>query len=703
MSHNSLTAFIRRVRSQGTCLRRIKLKDKTLGERCFELYSLQKDRFILQTSATFEKDQETSSHRRPVILIRRKDLLAGNPHGWLFALGVGHFGSILTPLFSKAFGEDFCKVPPQRRTEILAHKVVLASLTPRTLDLLQRDTDFQLLKEADEWLQQHAIELNQIRFIERTADVLDYAERMGQLWRVRSQVYTLEEMRESLHRAYLHFETEAHYYVSIRGVRWLTYQEFCRLIETFKVAPEKIRDTLREWVALTAGETQSAMRRIKFSGRYAIEFFGLSHEHAEQFIIPVLEAIAAASISLQRQMRPEDVIETLEGLAILFRKFLTAPFFADIESEAAIRELYARISDDATATTKKIDFDARRIALPGATFNHGVATYHVPWIDKQSKTVIDYLTQRLSQNEMVEHINIYDVRSAKVLASGSGKSREIVLKTNRMPIPISYIQKRLGSVRAGYANYLLTRANVFRALGVDYPFFQLINITSHDQHREETPYFIRSRCPGDPLDAIAPELFKVDPKNPESYEEPNVILALAELYGNAAAQNLTVKKFLTSPISSCRFGQGKEIFEFAYDARFHRPMPTRVRICSIRGTMGWPNLTRNSTNLKEVHKFYLHAYALAMGNFWRQHAESCTLNECASAFFNGFERKIEAILWAYHSDKENFDTFDPGLRQIYNFRERFDFALWALQRAGKDLSALREHFMDHVRAVFIRT
>jgi hypothetical protein len=78
------------------------------------------------------------------------------------------------------------------------------------------------------------------------------------------------------------------------------------------------------------------------------------------------------------------------------------------------------------------------------------------------------------------------------------------------------------------------------------------------------------------------------------------------------------------------------------------------------------------------------------------------LNECAAAFFNGFERKIEAMLWTYHSDQVNFDTFDPGLRKIYDFRAKLDFALWALQRAGKDLPALREHFMDHVRDVFIR-
>jgi hypothetical protein len=63
---------------------------------------------------------------------------------------------------------------------------------------------------------------------------------------------------------------------------------------------------------------------------------------------------------------------------------------------------------------------------------------------------------------------------------------------------------------------------------------------------------------------------------------------------------------------------------------------------------------------------------------------------------------MEAMQWMYYNDKHNFDTFDPGLRQIYNFRARLDFALWGLERAGKDLPALREHFMDHVRDVFVR-
>jgi hypothetical protein len=590
-------------------------------------------------------------------------------------------------------------VPQNRRSEVIARKVVLANLTPKTIDLLQRDTEFNLLAEADQWLQGYHLGLEHIRYFERTPAVLAYTERLGQLWRVRPQVYALEEMRETLERAYQLLESDTHFYVSVRGIRWLTYAEFMRIAGLARTAPEVIKGALHEWVAMPSGTNQSAMRSLKFAGRHAMEFFGIPRDAAELYLIPALERMLEGI--LLKRMNADDVADTLEGVGLLFKKSLTSPAFADANSDESVRALYDLISDDVTSISTTMDFDARKIALPGATFHNGIPVFH-PGIDKQSRAVVEYLTQRLSHNEYAEYINICDVRSAKALSSGSGQSREIVMKTNRTPVPNAYVQKRLGSVRSGYANYMLTRANVFRALGADYPFFQLISVTSHDQHKEETPYFIRSRCPGDPLDAISPALFRVDPNNPESNEDPNVVLKLAELYGWAAAQNLVVKKFIPGDNPTCRFGRGKEIFEFIYDARYHRPMPARVRVCSIRGTMGWPNLTRNSTNLRDVHKFYLHAYAIAMGTFWRQHAEACTLNECASAFFNGFERKMEAMQWTYYSDRKNFDTFDPGLRQTYNFRARLDFALWGLERAGKDLPALREHFMDHVRDVFVR-
>ena len=216
------------------------------------------------------------------------------------------------------------------------------------------------------------------------------------------------------------------------------------------------------------------------------------------------------------------------------------------------------------------------------------------------------------------------------------------------------------------------------------------------------PYFLRSRSPGDPLDAIDPALFRCNPQNPHSPEEPAVVLALATLYGSAAAQNLAAKKYLPGPPPTSRFGIGKEIFQFVYDPFLHRQMPTHVQVCSIRGTLGWPNPAQDEANLRDAHRFYLRAYALALGDYWGAHKEACTLNECASAFFDGFARKTEAMHWAYLRNRRDFDAFAPRLPRRYAFRLKRDFALWALSRAAETLPALREHFMDAVRDVFVK-
>ncbi|MBR4946847.1 MAG: hypothetical protein IKZ27_07645, partial [Kiritimatiellae bacterium] len=245
-------------------MRRIETRG-TLGVRKFEVYAYQDDRFLFQVSPAVERDSGESA-RRPVVLVRRKDLISGHPKGWILAVGAGHFGTILTPLLNREFGEDLCKVPAQRRTEVLTRKIVLASLTTRTLDLLQRDTDFELLIEADQWLQQYRLGLEHIRFFERTPDILNYAEKLGQLWRIRHQVYAISEMRETLQRAYQHLESDVHYYVSVRGIRWLTVEEFQRIAKMARETPEKITAALREWVAMPTGDNKSAMRSVKFAG-----------------------------------------------------------------------------------------------------------------------------------------------------------------------------------------------------------------------------------------------------------------------------------------------------------------------------------------------------------------------------------------------------------------------------------------------------
>lgn len=700
MAQKAFERMIRHVRTTGKKIERLKCESAS-AMYAFDAYSLGDDLFLFQQEVK-SAEPDGDSGRRLMAVMRRKDLHSGR-RGYLFIAGTGRFGMMLTPLLSGAFGPAYAHVPRTRRSELLRSHVALGRLTDAGAELLQRDTDFTLLKEVDCWLQSHGFALNEVLFCERTPEALAYTERLGQVWRVRPRVFTVAEMRDLVAQSWQRMESEAQYYVSVRGVHWLTCGEFNRLAEFARSNPAAVTGCLREWVALVPGERLVAMRRPKARGNHAIEFFGISRADAEQILIPSLERLLEG-MTLGR-MTADDMADVLLGLGHLFVRLLERPIYADLQADETIEALYDLIVDchetDEEEEQGTIDFDARRIALPGVTFTNGQPTEH-PGVDRQSLAVVKHLMRSLSLNEHVEYINIYDVRSAKDLTSGSGKSREIVLKTDRIPVPVSYVQKRLGSVRAGYANYMLTRANVFRALGADYPAFQLLTVVSHGQMHEETPYFLRTRCPGDPLSAIPSSLFRAEPENAESTELPDVVLALAELYGSAAAQNLVVKKYISDPQPTNRFGIGKEIFEFEYDPFRHRPMPANVQICSIRGTMGWPDLRQNSTNLRDLHRFYLKSYALVVGEYWRNHAEACTLNECASAFFDGFERKIEAMHWTYHRNRKDFDTFDPGLRPIYRFREKLDFALWALNRSAADLSALREYFMDYVRDAFIK-
>ncbi len=700
MAQSAFERIIRQARRRGSHMGEV-AAESAAERHLFDVYAWEDDLFLIQRGLL--PAAGCLARRHPVMLMRRRDLRIG-AKGWLFCAGLGNFGTVLTPLFSGAFGKGLCRVPRARRSETLLRRVVLGNQTGRCLNLLQRETDFDLLREADAWLQRQGFGLDEVAFFERTPEALAYTCALGQMWRVRPCRHTPAEQREALGAAFQRMDSSVRYFVSVRGVHWLTYREFLRVARLARDGSEggraRLLECLREWVSLAPGmRGPAAMRRPKSGVRHVIEFFGIPRREAERMLIPALERLLEGMVL--GRMTQEDVADTLEGLCRLFLHLLRTPAFADLGTTDTVGALYRLLADDLSGDdAARRDFDARRVALPGVTFEAGKAIPH-PGAERRTLQTIGWLVGRLSLNEHAEHVNVFEVRSTKAHPSGAGQSREIVLKTDRMPVPVSYVEKRLSSVRVGYANYMLTRANVFRALGADYPAFQLLTVVTHDGRREETPYFLRTRCPGDPLDAIPAERFRSDPANPSGAEDPDIVLALAGLYGGAAAQNLATKKYLPAE-RICRFGRGKEIFEFVYDPFKHRPMPARVRVCSIRGTMGWPNLERTEDNLREAHRFYLRAYAAALGDYWRGHAEACTLNECAAAFFDGFVRKTEAMHWAYGQRRADFDTFDPGLRPIYAFRPKLDFALWALERTAEDLPKLRERFMDAVRDVFVK-
>lgn len=689
----ALERLVHTIKQQGECSRRLRVLSGDHA-RNFDLYELGEDRFLIQADLF----RARSDRRRSLMMIPRADLRTGRS-GWLAIAASGAFSAVLLPLLSGRLG-DLCRVGRSRRSDVLRTRTVLGNITAEGVDLLQRDTDFRLVTEADRWLQHQGLALNEIHFLDNSPEILRYTRLCGQEWRIRPTVYTLAEMRDAVARSWQTLDAAVHYCVSLRGVHYLTYPEFMRMLAMADSSPETLRGCLREWVALTDGHTLSGMRRIKHDNLHVVEIFGVRRADAEKFLIPALERLLEG-ITLGR-MRHDDIADTMAGIGLLYQGLLISPEYASLRSEATVRALYALVAERGRLTQKEAisqAFDARRTALPGATFEDGVPVFH-PGADERTKAVVHHLMSRLSEREVAEYINVYEVRSSKSLEVS--QIREIVIKTNLHPIPESYIVKRLNSVKVGYTTYLLTRAMFFRALGIVYPDLELLPYAEGGSSRHrEIPYFLRARCPGSALSAIPKHLFSVDPYNPESQEDPDVVLRLAELYGKAAAQNLIVKKF-TPQDRSCRFGIGKEIFEFSYDAAKRRMMPARVQICSIRGSMGWPNFECSQENLEEVYRLYLRTYAEALGEYWRSHSEACTLAETATAFFDGFESMAMTVHWNYTSHRESFDSFEPEIREVYCFRERMRFVLWSLERMVSDIAMLRERFMDAVRDVFIK-
>ena len=220
------------------------------------------------------------------------------------------------------------------------------------------------------------------------------------------------------------------------------------------------------------------------------------------------------------------------------------------------------------------------------------------------------------------------------------------------------------------------------------------------QAGREMNYFIRNRCAGEPLDDIPPRMFQRGGEfgGREAGEDPEVVLALGGLLGNAAAQNLALKKYLPET-GSCRFGVGKEIFEFGYDIKSKREMPMRVMLCSIRGALGWKDLSQTEENLNALFDYYLGCYAQVLCRYWRKHSEAVGLAELADRFFDGFELKTREMHWLYSSRREQFKAFDPQLRQAYAFTKKWSFALWSFDRQLRRVEALRALFALKVKAV----
>lgn len=690
MARRFFNQFMHRIKHEA----RHRPGDVTISEssgkkRTFEAYDWGCDTFVFETRLASIDDNA----RLPVSVVRKSVLLRG-AQGFVFIATCGNHSVALVPLLSGMLW-NLGQVAPKNRSAIIRDRVVMGNVNGKAIDIYQRDTFASAIIEADEWFRGVGLGLDRVFFVERTAEILEHYRKLGQEWRIRTQTRTRSGMEEFCRSSHRSIDTAATYYYSVKGVHFLTYAEFMRITAMAEKDPAAVTAILREWVALANGSRFSNMRLLKYQGHKEIDFFGLKTGRAESLIVPGLERLLEG-ITIGRSL-PGDVFVTLTGIGTIFLQALERPDYADETSDAFIVDLYNHLTGtiylDGTDSALP-HFDDRRVALPGATYRGGKAEPH-PSADARSLSILGQLEHMLNFNESMEHVNIYEIRPSEDVPVGQGNTREIVYKTNRAPLVSSLIEKRFASSLPGYGSYMLTRVNAFRALGASYCSYQLLTRLG-ETTRAETHFFLREWCPGDSLDFISPSCFVTSESDSDQAEDAEILEKLVFLYGEAAAQNLIAKKYVEAEKSN-RYGIGKEIFEFAFDPRRMKEVPVAVRICSIRGIMGWPDFSHTDENIQAVYRFYLRNFAAKLCDLWRKHSATSPLNTLANAYFEGFAAKTTEMHWNYRLRQESFDSFDPHLRQTFDFKARWNFALWALCRQMVDLPALREQFMDYVR------
>ena len=670
---------------------------KAMGhERVFYGYDWGGDTFV------FEKDVwKNLENHSPILIVRKQDLVKGTG-GYILTLTTGNHTVAAIPLLSGLFW-NLGRVPATQRSKVLQTRIVCANVVNGVIEMSQREVPASSITSADEWLQSVGFALHEVIMAERNDVTLEFYRRQGQEWRIKPLAWTRREMESALAASRTRINTCLRYYHSAKGVHFLAYSDFHALIGLVGSDYALFVECLRELVSIFEGDVRSCMRTLKFHGHNEIELFGLRRGVACERLVPELEKLMEG-IALKR-LNPDEVTARLQGIDGLFKASLERPELSQEESDDFVETLYMHLTGEiyyGHGGSVSPAFDDRRTALPGATFRGGRPDFH-PGADDRTRVLLANVEQMMSQDEVVEFANIYEVRSesdaTNNLAVGVGVTREIVFKTNRRPLCTSLIEKRLALKTPGYGSYMLARVQAFKALGVGFGEYRLLmRLDSHAGR--EMNYFIRNRCPGEPVDDIPPRMFQKTGEfgGSEEGEDPDVVLALGALLGDAAAQNLTLKKFFPEN-RGCRFGVGKEVFEFGYDIMSKREMPMRVTLCSIRGCFGWPDTSYTEGNLNTLFDFYIGCYAQVLYRYWCKHKEAVQLEELVERFFDGFEFKTREMHWNYSVRREQFDEFDPLLRKHYAFGKKWRFALWSLDRQLRRIDQLRVLFAEKVSRV----
>lgn len=685
---SAIRDFVRRVRTTGV-KRSTKVKTVAMGrERVFEAWDIGHDTYIFEKLVT----SHLSDH--PSVLIVEKRVLKSRTKGRVFTMTTGNHSVAAFPLLDGRFWK-LSNLPSQRRGETLMYSILCANVVKDTIEISQREVPAKILFAADEWLMNTVgFSMRDIVMGDRNDVTIEHYRQLGQEWRVKPLAWTINEINVALAASKKRISTKLTYYHSMKGVHFLTYPEFKKFTDLARINCDEYLKGLKELVGVYEGNKTSFVRMSKHRGHHEIEFFGLRRGIALEKLVPevekLMEAIALGKIG---QL---GIIQRAEEILVLYSSLLNKPEYANERSKLFIETLYMYITGEIYSVVGEGStpaFDDRRTALPGATFVDGRPVFHIG-ADDRSEVLLSNMRRMMSKDEIIEYANVYELRVEDEMAEiGKGRTREIVYKTNRSPLEQSMVEKLLSRAAKGYSSYMLSRIQAFKALGVGLSDYRVLHRRAQIK-KHLVDVYVRRRCEGEPMDAIPENYF--NNADDSTIEEKEVVLTLATLMGDAAAQNMAMKKY-DPETNSPLYGVGKEIYEFEYDIMLGRIVPKKVSICSIRGSLGWPSLNYDDENLSRLFNFYLAHFAHALKDYQRRHKVS--MNEVAERFMDGFEYRTRAMVWQLSVMRDRFEAFKPDLPSVYGFDKKWHFAMWALDRQERRLSILRKMFFQKVEIV----
>lgn len=686
---SAIRQFFARVKKTGV-RRKVEVKTVAMGrERVFQAWDCGEDTFV------FERRILEHIGERPSVLIVPKASLTNRRKGWVMTVTTGNHSVAAMPLLDGRFWK-LSHLPMMKRGEALMRDVLCCNIVDGRIEASQRDLTSKKLCAADDWLLgKVGFTMADIVMADRNEVTLEHYRSIGQEWRIKPLAWTEGAMRVALGAARKRIASKLNYYHSTRGVHFLVLSEFKKFAAMAESSPDDFTTALRELVSVYDGNRYSFTRMPKFRGHHEIEFFGLRRGVSLERLVPELEKLMEA-IVLGRADNAEVARRASSAVAI-YESLLTSPEIADESSKAFVETLYMHVTGEIYAVMGEgstPSFDDRRTALPGATFENGRPVWH-PCVDSRSEVLLSNLRGLMSKDEVVEYANVYEVHvEGESVELGKGATREIVYKTNRSPLELSLIEKRLSSSRKGYGAYMMSRIGALKALGVKLSdSYKLLRRRAH-KGRAPFDYYIRARCEGEPINSIPANYFcNVDDS---SVEDKDVVLGLAYLMGDAAAQNMVMKKY-DAKTDSPLFGVGKEIYEFEYDMIRRKIVPKSVSTCSIRGSFGWPSVSHENANIDAIGSFYMGYYAHALKDFQRRH--KVPMDVLAAKFFEGFAFRTHVMSWQLSVMRDKFEDFAPGLPASFGFDRKWQFVLWSLERQERRLDALKCKFFSKVELV----